>query len=136
MRIGFTGSQDGMSARQLQALRVILLSTKATELHHGDCIGADAQADALVRQLNGQGLTHIDVVIHPPIDPKKRAFCAQPGDAVWEPLPYLERNRDIVDSANMVIAGPKSGNEVARSGTWATVRYARKIGREVRVLKR
>ena len=39
-------------------------------------------------------------------------------------LPYLERNRSIVDACNVMIATPKEMEHTLRSGTWATVRYA------------
>lgn len=124
--VGFTGTQEGMSDYQKRVLRASLEGVR--ELHHGDCIGADAEADAIARELG------ITVVIHPPSDPKKRAFCAKPGDVVWEPLPYLERNHDIVDEADVVIGTPKSGVEVLRSGTWATIRYARSRGKRTLVI--
>lgn len=125
-KIGFTGTQRGMTRRQVVALRQLM--TGATELHHGDCIGADAQADAIAR------IFGVPVVIHPPENPSKRAFTAQGGDTVWQPLPYLERNHDIVDECDVLIAAPKTPNEELRSGTWATVRYARRIGRPVNIL--
>lgn len=40
--------------------------------------------------------------------------------------PPLVRNHDIVDSTELLIACPKEQVEVLRSGTWATIRYARK----------
>ena len=40
--------------------------------------------------------------------------------------PPLDRNRDIVDACDVLIATPKDFVEELRSGTWATVRYARK----------
>lgn len=118
MRIGFTGTRDGMSESQKQALRVALGS--ASEFHHGDCIGADAEADAIARQLG------IAVVIHPPTDSSRRAFCVRPGDVVRAPRPFIERNHAIVDESQQLIAAPKSDVEALRSGTWATVRYARR----------
>jgi hypothetical protein len=60
-------------------------------------------------------------------DDSKRAFCQ--GDVVLTPRPYLVRNRHIVDASSVLIATPK-GDEELRSGTWSTVRYARKIRRD------
>jgi hypothetical protein len=49
----------------------------------------------------------------------------------------LERNRDIVDATVALLAGPDGNRERQRSGTWATVRYARGIGnRPVAILPR
>ena len=47
---------------------------------------------------------------------------------------YLERNRDIVDACDILIACPRTLKEELRSGTWATVRYARKVGKPVAIL--
>jgi len=42
----------------------------------------------------------------------------------------LERNRKMVEKADAIIAFPR-GKEVLRSGTWATVRYAKRLNRTV-----
>jgi hypothetical protein len=128
MKIGFTGTQVGMSERQKKQLRLEL--TTATEFHHGDCIGADAEADEIARSMG------IPIIIHPPSDPKKRARCRQPGDKVHRTLPYLDRNKMIVASTERLIAAPKAMEEELRSGTWSTVRYARKINHPVKLLRR
>jgi hypothetical protein len=75
----------------------------------------------------------IRIVIHPPTDPKKRAFCKGAAE-IREPKPYLDRNHDIVDEGSgLLIAAPFQEEEILRSGTWATVRYAWKIGRALDV---
>jgi len=130
MKVGFTGTQHGMSLRQLDALIVLLSAGDATEFHHGDCIGADAQAADLARSLG------IPVVVHPPLNPAKRAFTYRPGDQMMMPAPYLERNREIVDATEALVAAPQTDEEQLRSGTWSTIRYARQLGRLVSILKR
>jgi outer membrane protein insertion porin family len=45
----------------------------------------------------------------------------------------LDRNRAIVDSCDVLIACPK-GPEEQRSGTWATVRYARKQKKRIVII--
>lgn len=42
------------------------------------------------------------------------------------PLPYMERNRAIVDASDVLIACPYEivEPEFGRSGTWSTIRYA------------
>lgn len=52
------------------------------------------------------------------------------SDEKREPLPYLARNCVIVDEADILLACPK-GPEEQRSGTWATVRYARKQNKRI-----
>lgn len=53
-----------------------------------------------------------------------RAFC-KGAVVTYKPEPYLDRNHYMVDRCNLLIACPE-GIEALRSGTWATVRYARK----------
>jgi len=100
-----------------------LLEPDGGEVHHGDCVGADDQVGSFAAKLSG-----VTVTLHPPTNPSKRAFCA--ADEVREAKPYLDRNRDIVDETELLVAFPK-GPEEKRSGTWATVRYARKLDRQI-----
>jgi len=121
MKIGFTGTRQGMTAEQRYVLICVLTFLKPKEFHHGDCIGADEQASNIARDMGCR------IVIHPPLNNKFRAYCS--GDKVLPPKDYLERNRDIVDRTDILVATPKQFNEVLRSGTWATIRYARKTGK-------
>jgi hypothetical protein len=45
--------------------------------------------------------------------------------------PYLDRNKDIVRETASLIAAPAEPEEQLRSGTWSTVRFARKQGKPV-----
>lgn len=72
---------------------------------------------------------NIPVHIYPPIVDKLRAFCK--GDVCNTAKPYLERNNDIVKNSDVLVACPASKTEVLRSGTWATIRKARKAKIEV-----
>lgn len=130
MKIGFTGTQKGMSQRQREGLTRLVLSLRIIEFHHGGCIGADSQAHDIVRNMS-QGTR---VVVHPPSNPYKRAF--KEGDIVRDELPYLERNIKIVQETRLLIAAPSSLQEELRSGTWATIRYARKMGQPLLILDR
>ena len=128
MKVGFTGSQRGMTAKQRFALLKVLGENKVEAFHHGDCVGADLEAHLIVRSK-----PNIDVVVHPPSNPKKWAFLL--GTTNLLPLPYLGRNKNIVNFTDVLLAAP-AGPESAlpRSGTWMTVRYARKVGKKVVIL--
>ncbi len=134
--IGFTGSRTGMSDWQALLLEKFLHA--GDEFHHGDCIGADSEAHGIAYRIGCQ------IVIHPPSDPSRRAFCGSwPKDPRIDVLlerPYIERNHEIVDICEVLLAAPATDMEKARSqkrsGTWATIRYARSIERPVTVLKR
>lgn len=123
MLIGFTGTQLGMTLRQkdhLQRLMRLLHGEYSLhEFHHGDCIGADAEAHLIVCDVLGSDR----IIKHPPIKNSKRAFCV--GGQELPARNYLDRNHDIVDAVKILIAAPNSMHEERRSGTWSTVRYAR-----------
>ena len=127
--LGFTGTRQGMSPRQLQALNVLLRNIPKYQFHHGDCLGADDEAHTLALiELNDDNPNET-IVIHPPTDKK---YCANHEATVHITMrlakPYLERNRDIVNSCDLLIAAPNSLDEPDNprgSGTWFTIRYAR-----------
>jgi predicted Rossmann fold nucleotide-binding protein DprA/Smf involved in DNA uptake len=128
MDIGFTGSRKGMSEKQKRTFKQLLKNLGAPDcvLRHGDCVGADADANDIA--------TNLDVlrIIHPPKDNKARAHCIV--DRTFPPQEYLTRNRHIVDACDVLIAAPDS-KEKRRSGTWSTVRYARKKNKRVIIIK-
>lgn len=125
LEIGFIGTQVGMTWEQMCAVFDIL-SRNHGWLHHGDCVGADHMAHGVAREAGWS------VTLHPPTEDRKRAFCV--GDRAWFAKPYLERNRDIVDATIGLIATPAGFQEELRSGTWSTVRYARKKGRPIKIV--
>ncbi len=122
--VGFTGTQEGMTPAQIATLYTLLRDLSPEELHHGDCIGADAEAHAEARRTKSPPF----IVGHPPIKPDKRAWCE--CDLLLPEEDYLARNRKIVDVCFLLIATPKEFEEQQRSGTWSTVRYAKKTGKQ------
>lgn len=126
MKVGFTGTQAGMTEQQKARIIEFLDDNPVDEVHHGDCIGSDSDFHVLVLE----SYRRIPILIHPPSNPAKRAFCR--GDREFVPLPYLVRNREIVSVTEVLLATPK-GPEELRSGTWSTIRYARKIGHPVHI---
>ena len=123
MVVGFTGSRRGMTKAQGEEVTRVLSELCPTEAHHGSCIGADYQFHAMC------GNHGVPVVIHPPTNGINLATCS--GGRVLPAKPYIERNHSIVDVCDVLIACPGEANEVLRSGTWATVRYARKRNKRV-----
>ena len=126
MKVGFTGTRAGLSVVQRKSL-VRLINTirgEVTEAHHGDCVGADAEFHdiCLVRE--------ILIVIHPPLQPFQRACCVG-YDFIREPKDYFDRDMDIVDETDLLIACPKTSTPVPHSGTWLTAGYARVTGKPI-----
>lgn len=140
MNVGFTGTSKGMSDEQQRRVGHLLieaLEREGDQFHHGDCIGADAQAARMADDLG--------FVIH--------SYPASNVAEHWragflpcgfmylqrvehEPKPALDRNRDIVDACDVLIAAPAHMGEQPRSGTWATIRYASKVGRRIVLVDR
>jgi hypothetical protein len=120
-KIGVTGTRRGLVAAQRAALLGLMQAFGgACQLHHGDDMGVDAEADVLARALGWR------VVTHPPLLSGHRAYRASAEPR--QPRPFLERNRDIVAEVGGLLACPGMMVEEQRSGTWATVRYARERG--------
>jgi len=128
MIVGFTGTRKGMTDGQVKYFASELSLLNATEFHHGDCIGADEQANKVARSMG------IKTAGHPPIDSKNRAFCK--CDMWFEPKPYLERNCDIVNACDVLFVAPRFNYEEQRSGTWSTFRFADKIGTKIIMVER
>jgi hypothetical protein len=122
--LGFTGTRAGLTPQQRATVRTLLAQRRVIEAHHGDCVGSDEQFHSLCLAAK------VPVVLHPPDDGKLRAFCS-PFERSERARPYLERNKDIVRVAQLLIAAPKEAREPAPGrgqGTWSTVRYARQRG--------
>jgi hypothetical protein len=133
--VGFTGTRDGMTPNQKVTLRRLLTAFKEDNPHlefrHGDCVGADAEAHVIAM---GVGAS---IVIHPPLIDRYRAYCTK-AKRVFKPKEYLSRNRDIVDASPILVAAPKQEKEPSADragGTWYTIRYARKKGSKLYILK-
>lgn len=133
-KLGFTGTQLGMTDIQAQIVfdEMMLFGQEPgeeiAEAHHGLCIGADEEFHGLLDYLPNSVVVHG----HPPLNTSKMAkglIC----DVMHTPLEYLARNRAIVDAVDTLFAAPK-GEEEIRSGTWSTVRYARRKGINIRIV--
>ena len=124
MDVGFTGTQHGMTLSQKCEIANWL--SKYVEVidrvHHGCCIGADYEFHQICQWFD------LTVVLHPPDNLSKvpgGVFDYFPEELIRDPLPYIDRNHHIVDECSLLIGTPREMKEVRRSGTWATIRYAR-----------
>jgi hypothetical protein len=122
MSIGFTGTSKRLptfsEARRLEVRLRELFLLGHTDFHHGDCLMMDEFAAKLASKIGYR------IYCHPPIQAVKRAFAQ--SHVMYGPKPYLERNHDIVNAVERLLAMPNETEEIVRSGTWATIRYARK----------
>jgi len=124
-RMGVTATRKGLSEPQKIWLVKFLENNTAISLHHGDCIGGDNEVATLFAEYG----TYI--IAHPGNSGNRRANCTV-NNRVYPPLENLVRNRVIVDSCDLLLGFPLSLDETERSGTWYTIRYAKK--RKVRVI--
>ena len=129
-KIGFTGTRHGMSDKQLKEFKNIILIKEVEEFHHGMCIGSDKQAHDFIEEEKKKE-RKIKIVGHPPSFKKFMVECD--CDIYMKPYDYLKRNKNIVDETDMLIATPDTKERV-RSGTWSTVRYARKKSKKIYVI--
>jgi len=113
MKIGFTGTQRGMTDAQKNTLRKMVPND--AELHHGRL-----RWEPMQRRMIFSVFTELRCVGHPPSNPTKRAYKLV--DEWRSEKEYLERNKDIVNETGMLIATPAEATEQLRSGTWSTIR--------------
>ncbi len=125
LKLGVTGTRYGLNDDQRLAITAWLQKPfwnrdwQLVEFHHGDCLGADVEVAAIVRELHP--LCHI--VGHLPLKDDLRGFFE--SDDERKPLGYFARNRKIVEESNMLIGAPAHRNK-SKGGTWYTINYARK----------
>jgi hypothetical protein len=139
--VGFTGAQGEPTVVQFAKGLRILIACNPLVVHHGDCIGTDAQFHQAVRGLRSRGELHCSIHVHPPVIPDKRAWCEIDegwGDVMHPEEDYMPRNEAIVAAvtravypvdvnhgpSGLLLALPGQMHPVRRSGTWATYRRA------------
>jgi len=127
IKIGFTGNRYGLRPDQVEQIKDILDNYNDIIVSHGDCVGSDTDFHKLCINYKKEHLDKkISIHIFPPNDPKLRAF--NQADILMEEKPYLERNLNIIKNSSILIACPIDKNkEELRSGTWSTIRKARKL---------
>jgi hypothetical protein len=115
--LGFTGTRNALVAWQTMTVLSMLDYHRAlgfTRFHHGDCTGADEFAARWALDLGYY------VICHPPEIATHRAFTY--AHETRPPLPYLDRNTEIVRESHAGLAVPNSSVPRERSGTWSTIR--------------
>lgn len=127
LRVGFTGTRDGMTVAQRKKvgawLERLIKMYPGAEFHHGCCTGADHEAHQMALVLGYK--------IHGyPSTAKTRAEIPEAEfDVLHEPEPPLVRDDKMVDATTFLIAAPKTREKQPFSGTWHTIGYAAKNGK-------
>lgn len=129
MRIGVTGTRKGMNEFQQArmyswlAAKYVISVDEVRYLHHGDCVGVDAEVAAIAKQIG------YEIIGHPPRNIKHRAFFL--NDKTLPTRPYLKRNQDIVDQCDLMFVVFDSHTFKPRSGTWSTYGKAIKARKDI-----
>lgn len=122
--IGITGSRYGATfAQQRSFVEHITRIVDRIEVHHGCCVGADEAIHNLAWTWDCR------IVGHPPTDPRLMFdYDHEEFDEIRQPLPYLQRNEQIVNSSTYLMAFPNMGRAdflaQRRGGTRYTVSFA------------
>lgn len=140
MKVGFTGTQRGMTEAQMDRLEIIAARMRDVRLDengmlregreinwfiHGMCWGADTEAANIFKAYD------FKTIGYPGTEQQSRS---QNVDILKDVKPFLTRNKDIVNGSDILIACPGELTEVLRSGTWATYRYASKIPKPIAIV--
>ena len=123
MIVGFTGTRKGMSEKQIKLVTEFLKKegSKISKILHGGCIGADMDFHNLCKEYKREVYPG-----HSTYNKKDNSFKGdyEDADIIHQSKPYLERNKDIVDNCDILIATPLINS--SKGGTWYTINYAEK----------
>ncbi len=134
MKLGFTGSRRPLIHPQVVALTEFLVhpiipqgvKPGIWEAHHGDCTGGDEYFHDTIGVVNPECIRHV----HSPRENQHRAFVTvRSTDILWPPKDYLIRNRDIIESCDLLIGCPSSMTFSLGSGSWWTIEAAKKVNK-------
>jgi len=131
--LGFTGTRKGMTPEQKKTVGIFLRSNTVTKHFNGACEGADRDMYFLVLSNS-----NANIVFYPGDKEQYVWALIQQSEvddvAVVPRRPYMVRNELIVTQSDCLVATPYEDHEVKRSGTWATVRIARRQGKPVTIV--
>lgn len=124
MILSFTGTRRGMKPAQYERVFFAVKQTAWTRAVHGCCHGSDREFHDLT-----SSLAH-DLF---PSNEEQHQWALQNSfggrNVIYPIMPPIERDKKMVDLGNTLIATPGGMQEIVHSGTWTTIRYARRIRR-------
>lgn len=134
-RVGFTGTREPTRIHAERARQAVESLPVHTVVFTGGCVGVDA---LVARAAKARGL-YVHVILpsdHSRVDPEWRRYCDS-----YEQMPpgtsYKDRDARLVHRSRELIAIPLVAEHAPasrRSGTWMTVRLARRDLKPVRVV--
>lgn len=127
-RLGVTSTRHGLNANQRKVINYFLSGLYhhhlfEVEVHEGQCVGGDEEISLMARNFG------FKIIGHPPLNTK--LMSSFEPDEMLKPKDYLDRNQNIVETCDVLLAAPLLNLEQQRSGTWTTIRYARKLQKPI-----
>lgn len=129
MIITFAGSRIGISHAQLDTIKNLLDQLKVSSddiALHGCCTGADTDIHHICQKKD------MTIVGYPAFADQYQ--LAEECDKRMPQMSPLKRNHAMVNRCTLVIAAPGTQKEQLRSGTWATIRYCKKLKKPLHVV--
>jgi hypothetical protein len=126
MIVSFTGTRRGMTDAQWATVQTLLVRLAPTEVHHGDCVGADSDFAEICSGL----VPRPRIIAHPGESAgggENHLRANSPhNDEVLPTKTHFARNRDLVNAADVLVAAPAEMERQERGGTWYTIDFAGK----------
>lgn len=126
--MGFSGTRNGLTLEQSELLEKCMWANQLSVplCIHGDCIGADAEFDALAQNYG------YERGILPCTFENMRARCdlnpIDPARVLAQPMAPMKRNREIVGMSDLMLICPPNFKRISSgSGTWATARFSKRV---------
>ena len=138
LKVAFTGTRQGMTEEQAKTVGVWLMNheTEISQLHHGACIGADVDFHNICIDMEMIRLVHVHPSDNKNTNQLRQLKQIENVAMIWPIETPLARDWTMVQHCDILLATPLQDDEVVRSGTWTTVRYARKLRKKVRLIRR
>lgn len=139
MILGFTGTRKGLTPAQRAALPSVLACLPERVLH-GGAEGADEEFHKYLYSIVNNQYSALSLEIYPTASRAHLWSDDWSIDKCWAEVIVhpqmnpLDRNRLIVARCDALLACPAEPKEVIRSGTWMTIRAARKLGKPITLL--
>jgi predicted Rossmann fold nucleotide-binding protein DprA/Smf involved in DNA uptake len=132
MILGFTGPRIGLTNAQRSELPAAYKALSATTLLVGGAPGSDEEMITWAIS-NRDALATVQIEIYPASEDRYRYWKRYLHQGLIEILHQVDapltRNWIIVARCDHLLAASQTDKEKQRSGTWATIRYARKAGK-------
>jgi hypothetical protein len=137
MRVGFSGTRNGMRPQQLSTFLKVIEQLNPTDFIHGACKGADEEAAKLVRE----SIFGCRIIARPGKSAKggenglASTAALEVSHEVMPAETHFVRNRKIVADCDVLIATPFAMARLTFGGTEYTIAQGKKAGKRVLIIQ-